>query len=82
MIDDQLTTIRCAGCGLRIDPGDVVTMSREILPTWVSSDQEPEIAIIHAGCEVHDDRADGNWMREAPQTLARALMGMARRGAD
>ena len=81
MIDDQVTTIPCAACGMRIDPSDVVAVSREVLPSWVSS-QQPETAFVHTGCEVPDDRAGGNWMREAPQTLAHALVGMARRGAD
>jgi hypothetical protein len=79
MTDDQASAIPCAVCGEPLHLRDVVIVSREVVPAWVSHDEHPTAAIAHKGCELGDDRADTFWTRDAPQTLFHALAAIASR---
>lgn len=73
MADDLAPSILCAVCGRPMQPRDIVILSREVPPAWVSAEARPTIAVAHEGCELHGGRADYNWTRESPQTLSHAL---------
>lgn len=79
MTDDQAPTIPCASCGRRLHLQDVVIVSREVLPSWVSPDERPTTAIFHKACEFDGGRADHNWTREVPQTLSHVLVTLGLR---
>lgn len=77
MTDDEAPAIPCAVCGARLLLQDVVIVSHELLPSWISSDEQPTTAIVHKACELDGDRGDQNWTREFPQTLSHVLAAMA-----
>ena len=72
LTDDQVPAVECEGCGGRLRPQDVVIVYREVVPPWGST-PEPTTSIIHNGCEFSQGRADHDWTREVPRTLARVL---------
>ena len=73
-IDHQAPSILCAACGGELDLGDVVIVSREVVPTWVSPAEPSMPSIFHKVCEHNGSRDDRNWIREAPRTLSRVLV--------
>ena len=75
--DDQAPAIPCAACGIELNLHDVVIVSREVVPTWVSPVELSTPSIVHKACELSGGRDDRNWMPEAPQTLSRVLVTLA-----
>ena len=78
MIDDRTPAIPCAVCGGQMHLQDAVIVLREVLPSWVSPIELSRPAIFHKACRFDGVRADHNWTREAPQTLAHVLATTAR----
>ncbi len=74
MTVDQEPPILCAACGQWLTLHDVVIVSREVVPTWVSLVEPSTPAVFHKACELGGSRDDHNWMREAPRTLARVAL--------
>ena len=51
MTDDQAPAVKCAGCGGRLRPQDVVIEYREIVPSWTLPAEPATTLIFHTGCE-------------------------------